>query len=58
MTFAAQLGARTHAFTLDAESSDLLLVLLLPKDRRGTSRTTVRRDRTEGAARVRWFAST
>jgi ppGpp synthetase/RelA/SpoT-type nucleotidyltranferase len=61
LTAAAQHAARELAqrigdkprFSLDPTSSDLLLVLLLPKAAQFLARTE---QTTEGAARIRWFA--
>jgi hypothetical protein len=54
--FTAQLRARSETrFSLDSNSSDLLLVLLLPKIARHLA-TSTGDSSTEGDARVRWFA--
>jgi hypothetical protein len=52
----SKLGARSETrFTLDGNSSDLLLVLLLPKIDRHLAQSSLEAA-TEGVARVRWLA--
>jgi hypothetical protein len=56
-TFSAQLVSRGETrFTVDPNSSDLLLILLLPKIGKHLTASSPLDVATDGVARVRWFA--